>query len=119
MALPLTTTLCIGTRSSLGRRLATHKGTALSSASVHLSPLPPTRPLRTINAKPLPPLNLTCGRPEDTPFEDGVFKLTMHFSEDYPNKAPVVKFVTRLFHPNGEASLLASTFNFGPLCSLR
>ncbi|GAB4820998.1 hypothetical protein N2152v2_008044 [Parachlorella kessleri] len=31
---------------------------------------------------------------------DGVFKLTMEFSEDYPNKAPVVKFRTRMYHPN-------------------
>ena len=26
--------------------------------------------------------------------------LTLEFSEDYPNKAPVVKFRTRMFHPN-------------------
>jgi hypothetical protein len=31
-----------------------------------------------------------------------VFKLTMEFSEDYPNKAPVVKFRTRMYHPNSE-----------------
>lgn len=41
--------------------------------------------------------------PEDTPFEDGVFKLTLRFTEEYPNKAPLVKFVTRIFHPNGKA----------------
>lgn len=32
----------------------------------------------------------------------GTFKLTMEFSEEYPNKAPTVKFKTKLFHPNGE-----------------
>jgi len=26
----------------------------------------------------------------------------MEFSEDYPNKAPVVKFRTRMYHPNSE-----------------
>lgn len=31
----------------------------------------------------------------------GTFKLTLEFSEEYPNKAPVVKFVSKLFHPNG------------------
>ena len=29
--------------------------------------------------------------PADTPFEDGTFRLSMEFSEDYPNKAPTVK----------------------------
>lgn len=34
----------------------------------------------------------------------GTFRLTLEFSEDYPNKAPVVKFKSTLFHPNGEAA---------------
>lgn len=41
-------------------------------------------------------------RPKDTPFEDGTFKLTLQFSEEYPNKPPVVRFVSKMFHPNGE-----------------
>jgi ubiquitin-conjugating enzyme E2 A len=32
----------------------------------------------------------------------GTFRLTLEFSEDYPNKAPVVKFKTTMFHPNSE-----------------
>ena len=32
--------------------------------------------------------------------EDGTFKLTVEFTEEYPNKAPVVKFVTTMYHPN-------------------
>ena len=39
--------------------------------------------------------------PEGTIWDGGIFRLSMEFSEDYPNKAPVVKFLTRLFHPNG------------------
>jgi hypothetical protein len=31
----------------------------------------------------------------------GTFKLTLEFAEDYPNKAPVVKIVSAMFHPNG------------------
>jgi hypothetical protein len=42
----------------------------------------------------------TSYRPDDTPWEGGTFKLSMQFSEDYPNKPPVVKFVSKLFHPN-------------------
>jgi ubiquitin-conjugating enzyme E2 A len=38
--------------------------------------------------------------PDDTPWEGGTFNLTLEFSEDYPTKAPVVKFVTKMFHPN-------------------
>ena len=30
----------------------------------------------------------------------GVFRLSLEFTEDYPMKPPVVKFVSRLFHPN-------------------
>jgi len=38
--------------------------------------------------------------PEDTCWDGGVFRLTIEFSEEYPNKPPKVKFVTKLFHPN-------------------
>lgn len=31
----------------------------------------------------------------------GTFRLTLEFSEEYPNKAPVVKFKSTIFHPNG------------------
>uniref|UniRef100_A0A183CDT9 E2 ubiquitin-conjugating enzyme n=1 Tax=Globodera pallida TaxID=36090 RepID=A0A183CDT9_GLOPA len=38
--------------------------------------------------------------PQDTPFEDGTFKLSLEFTEEYPNKPPTVKFVSKMFHPN-------------------
>ena len=38
--------------------------------------------------------------PEETAWEDGTFKLSVDFTEDYPNKAPTVKFMTKMFHPN-------------------
>ncbi|KAJ3056490.1 Ubiquitin-conjugating enzyme E2 2 [Rhizophlyctis rosea] len=38
--------------------------------------------------------------PEETPFEDGTFKLVLNFDEQYPTKPPHVKFISKMFHPN-------------------
>ena len=46
--------------------------------------------------------------PDDTEWEGGVFRLILEFSEDYPNKPPKVKFLTKMFHPN--------IYNDGSIC---
>ena len=33
-------------------------------------------------------------------YEDGIFRLILNFSEDYPFTPPVVKFASDIFHPN-------------------
>lgn len=38
--------------------------------------------------------------PEDTSWEGGTFKLTLEFTEEYPNKPPNVRFISKMFHPN-------------------
>lgn len=38
--------------------------------------------------------------PTDTPYHGGVFELSITVPEQYPLVPPVVKFKTRLFHPN-------------------
>jgi len=38
--------------------------------------------------------------PEGTPYESGTFSLTLDFAKDYPFKPPIVKFQTRIYHPN-------------------
>ena len=38
--------------------------------------------------------------PSPPPPPPGTFKLTLDFTEEYPNRPPTVKFVTPLFHPN-------------------
>lgn len=42
--------------------------------------------------------------PNDTPYEDGTFRLVLQFDEQYPNKPPSVKFLSPMFHPNVYAS---------------
>ncbi|KAI3764338.1 hypothetical protein L2E82_14345 [Cichorium intybus] len=37
---------------------------------------------------------------DDSPWDGGTFKLALQYLEDYPNKAPNVRFVSRMFHPN-------------------
>ena len=32
--------------------------------------------------------------------QKGVFILSLQFTEEYPNKAPTVKFLSKMFHPN-------------------
>ena len=46
--------------------------------------------------------------PDDTEWEGGVFRLILEFSEDYPNRPPKVKFLTKMFHPN--------IYNDGSIC---
>lgn len=46
--------------------------------------------------------------PDDTPWDGGTFRLTLAFSEEYPTKAPVVRFVSKMFHPN--------IYNDGAIC---
>lgn len=46
--------------------------------------------------------------PEDTPWEGGTFQLEIIFSNEYPNRPPVVRFLSKLFHPN--------VYNDGNIC---
>lgn len=62
-------------------------------------------PVEGINAAPANPDNIfqwnaILDGPEDSLFEDASFVLTLQFPQDYPNHPPVVKFVTKVFHPN-------------------
>ncbi|XP_058098875.1 ubiquitin-conjugating enzyme E2 2-like isoform X2 [Magnolia sinica] len=47
--------------------------------------------------------------PDDTHWDGGTFRMTLQCSEDYPNKPPTVRFVSRMFHPN---SMQASSCKF-------
>ena len=38
--------------------------------------------------------------PENTIYNGGKFKLKVEFTQDYPYDAPVITFLTRIYHPN-------------------
>lgn len=48
---------------------------------------------------PLPSAPLSRS-PDDTVWEGGTFNLLLEFTEEYPNKPPKVRFVSKVFHPN-------------------
>ena len=43
---------------------------------------------------------VTMRGPEKSPYEEGIFKLTIDFPENYPFSPPQVNFVTRIYHCN-------------------
>ena len=38
--------------------------------------------------------------PPDTPYENGVFKLELFITDEYPMEPPRVRFLTKVYHPN-------------------
>jgi ubiquitin-protein ligase len=38
--------------------------------------------------------------PQDSPYENGIFRFKINFPKEYPNKPPEFKFLQPIFHPN-------------------
>lgn len=45
--------------------------------------------------------NATILGPDESPWEGGIYTLSLHFSEqEYPSKPPKIRFLSEMFHPN-------------------
>lgn len=44
--------------------------------------------------------HITVRPPPTTPYHGGLFGIILTLPSDYPFKAPVIKFITRIYHPN-------------------
>lgn len=60
----------------------------------------PTDGLRIQRLDNLNELHFDIAGPEGTPFDGGLFHVTLHFDEGYPEVPPRGVFRTRIFHPN-------------------
>lgn len=45
-------------------------------------------------------LRVTLSPPENTPYEEGIFFLSMTIPPQYPASPPTIKFETKIYHPN-------------------
>jgi len=44
--------------------------------------------------------NVLIAGPQNSPYENGCFKLELFLPADYPMSPPKVRFLTRIYHPN-------------------
>lgn len=62
-------------------------------------------PLPSISAGPINKNNIFYWSamiigPDDTPYNGGMFQLSIVFPECYPFKPPTILFLTKIYHPN-------------------
>lgn len=51
--------------------------------------------------------------PPDTPYEGGKFIVDIRIPNDYPFRPPVMKFTTRLWHPNVSSQTVCTRHGLG------
>jgi ubiquitin-protein ligase len=52
------------------------------------------------NLKDMTQFTILLKGPENTPYENGLFKLKVKVPQEYPDDPPSVKILTKIFHPN-------------------
>lgn len=55
--------------------------------------------------------------PKDTPFDGGVFEVTLQVPEQYPLIAPNVRFKTKIFHPNVHFKVCICCTKYQAVCT--
>merc|ERR1712194_711785 len=45
--------------------------------------------------------NVIIAGPQSSPYENGIFKLELFLPEEYPMAPPKVRFLTKIYHPDG------------------
>lgn len=53
-----------------------------------------------VNPEQIADVNAEIRGPEDTPYEDGIFKVKLVLSNTFPSQPPKGYFITPIFHPN-------------------
>lgn len=43
---------------------------------------------------------ITMNGPKDSPYEDGIFKLSLDLPSNYPFSPPLINFITKIYHCN-------------------
>ncbi|ELP93150.1 ubiquitin-conjugating enzyme E2, putative [Entamoeba invadens IP1] len=61
---------------------------------------PPEGVVVTIDEENLDHWNAIIDGPPDTPYEGGKFQLDIFLPAEFPYKPPMIKFATRVYHPN-------------------
>jgi ubiquitin-conjugating enzyme E2 N len=44
--------------------------------------------------------DVTIVGPRDSPYEGGLFQLELYLPDEYPMRPPMVRFKTKIYHPN-------------------
>ena len=59
---------------------------------------------------------ITVLGPRDTPYRGGLFNISIHFPDNYPNAHPEIRFKTPIYHLNVNPRAMPNNNNLGDIC---